>query len=529
MILKFLFVFLWLFSFNKKFLFWLYLWQLKEYHFGRFFDHFRTEKGKIIFLNRIFLSKALIILLSFLFPKISYFAFLFFFSESISFFAKVFNKNLKFPFFTQKIILTALSGILIQIFLISLLLKGSLLNFIFLLLVLDFLVPLFATLIVFLWHPFSYFWRLIIIRRAKQKIRKMDNLLKIGITGSYGKTSTKEFLSTILSEKYNVLKTKKHQNSEVGISKCILEELNEKHEVFVCEMGAYNKGGIKLLSDIVRPEIGILTAINEQHMATFGSQKNIIKTKFELIESLPEEGTAILNGDNNKIKEEFKKRNFKVKKKLFYSTEREADFFAQNINSGKDWISFRAFDEKGDSERFVVQIPGTFNVSNILASLAAASQLGMSLKEVSKPLSKLSPEQSGMKIEKSRNGMKVINATYSSNPNGLLSHLSYLGNLEGKKAIVMPCLIELGKSSKKIHEEIGKKMGEVCDLIIITTKERFEDLKRGVYSVNKEKRIVFLENYDSVLKALKNFSSPQNTLLLENRIPPKVIEKILDL
>ena len=131
----------------------------------------------------------------------------------------------------------------------------------------------------------SALWRKNLINKAKQKRLKFKNLLVIGITGSYGKTSTKEFLATILSEKYKVLKTKEHQNSEVGVSQCILNDLKPEHEIFVCEMAAYNRGGIKLLCDIVKPKIGILTGINEQHMATFGSQENIIKTKYELIES----------------------------------------------------------------------------------------------------------------------------------------------------------------------------------------------------------------------------------------------------
>ena len=175
---------------------------------------------------------------------------------------------------------------------------------VFWLLIFDILTPAIISAIVLIFQPISVFEKYRLIKKAKNKRKKFSNLLVIGITGSYGKTSTKEFLYTILVEKFGkdkVLKTKEHQNSEVGISNCILKELNETYEIFIVEMGAYNIGGIKLLCNIAQPKIGILTGINEQHMATFGSQENIIKAKFELINSLPEDGLAILNWDNNFI------------------------------------------------------------------------------------------------------------------------------------------------------------------------------------------------------------------------------------
>jgi UDP-N-acetylmuramoyl-tripeptide--D-alanyl-D-alanine ligase len=530
MTIKIIFLFFWIFSFNRKFLFWLYLWQLKEYHFGRFFDHFRTEKGKRIFLNGLIFLKVLIIVCSVLFVKVFYLAFLIFFLEFLFFFKKILKKGLKIPSFTQKIILIFVSGLTFQTFLVLLFFKEPLLNVIFFFLLLDILVPLFSSLIVFLWHPFSCLWRIIIIKKSKKKIEKMNNLLTIGITGSYGKTSTKEFLSTILSSKYNVLKTKKNHNSEVGISRCILEELNQDHEIFVCEMGAYNKGEIKLLCEIAQPKMGILTGINQQHMATFGSQENITKTKFELINYLPEEGTAILNKDSEEIKKEYNKRKFKVKKRIFYSIREEADFFAKNIISEENKVSFNVFSDKEKFEKFEVQVPGLFNVSNILASVAVAKELGMNLEEINEASNKINANQSGMKLKKNKGGMNIIDATYSSNPNGILSHLSYLEGLEGKKAIIMPCLIELGESSKEIHKKIGRRIGKVCDLAIIITKENFEELKEGINdNLEKKTEVVFLEDYDSILKKVKDFSSDQNNLLLENRIPNKIIKGILDL
>ena len=186
-------------------------------------------------------------------------------------------------------------------------LEFSLTKFVFPLLFLDALAMIFFSALVLAYQPLAVILRNRLIKAAKRTRTSCKKLLVIGVTGSYGKTSTKEYLAAILSEKFNVLKTREHQNSEVGISECILNELNDRHEIFVVEMGAYNRGGIKLLCDIVQPKIGVLTGINEQHMATFGSQENIIKAKYELIESLPNDGAAFFNGDNTTFQESFLK------------------------------------------------------------------------------------------------------------------------------------------------------------------------------------------------------------------------------
>ena len=249
---------IWLIVFIKQLLFWLWLWQLKEYHRGRFKAHFEAQKIKKI----------------------------------VSSFWR-----LKYPKFTKKIIFLFLICFLAEILLI--------LYFSFVWVII--LTIIFIPLIFLSFQIPSAIWRKILINKAEEKRLKFKNLLVIGITGSFGKTSTKEFLATILSEKFKVLKTREHQNSEVGMSQCILHELKQEHEIFVCEMGAYNKGGIKLLCDIAKPKIGILTGINEQHMATFGSQENIIKTKYELIESLPEDGIAFFNARNKYCLELYQK------------------------------------------------------------------------------------------------------------------------------------------------------------------------------------------------------------------------------
>jgi len=318
-------------------------------------------------------------------------------------------------------------------------------------------------------------WRSIIISKAKAKRAKFKELLVIGITGSYGKTSTKEFLATILSEKYKVLKTLEHQNSEVGISQCILNDLKPEHEIFVVEMGAYNRGGIRLLSDIAKPKIGVLTGINEQHLATFGSLENIIKGKYELIESLPDDGLAIFNGNNPYCfqlyqKTIYPKKVYSLKPSIYGFP---VDIWVKDIKIEKDFISFRAM-MKNDQTDFKINLLGTQNILNILAASLVAKEFGLTLNEISRISQKIKPEQGGILLKKGINNLNIIDATYSANPDGVISHLEYLKIWPGKKVIIMPCLIELGSSTIEVHKRIGQKIGEICDLAIITTKERFK-------------------------------------------------------
>ncbi|MCK4781531.1 hypothetical protein KAS79_01215 [Candidatus Parcubacteria bacterium] len=530
----------------KAILFWLYLWQLKEYHIGRFKAHFQTAKGKQLLLNKLFFSKIIILCGFFILQYISVqpgffdkIADFFLLSLVFAFFAIYFieaakaindyiSKSFLKPVLTIKIrflffivFIFTIGFLFFNLFYYSRPLVG--------LLLFDIFTPIVVSLIVLAFQPFTVLLRNRIIKKATIKREKYKNLLVIGITGSYGKTSTKEFLYTILSEKFGkdkILKTTKHQNSEIGISQCILNNLKPEHKIFICEMGAYNRGGIKLLCDIAKPKIGILTGINQQHMATFGSQENIIKTKFELIESLPEDGTAILNGDNENIKSKISTRGGNSK---FYSIKEKMDFWAYNIEVEKEFVSFKVFSKDGDFAEFKVNLLGAKNIENILAAACCAKELGMNLKQISRACAKIEPMSGSGKLIKNKQGINIIDASYSANPNGVISHLEYLKIWQGKKIIIMPCLIELGKAAEQVHQEIGEKIGEVCDLAIITTKECYNNMKESaIKSGMSEQNILFLENPKQIFEKINSFSQKGDIILLESRVPKKLIKELKD-
>lgn len=509
----------------KATLFWLYLWQLKNYHIGRFVDHFRTEKGKSLFFNNIIFLKSLALLASFFLPQFAIIIIVsLYLIEAGWALKRFFQKKIKKPIFTSKVIFLSTISFVFEIIYPLLIIKEKL--FVTYLLFFDILTPLIIAGIVLVFQPLTVLLKNRIIQKARKKRKKFKKLLVIGITGSYGKTSTKEFLFNVLSKKFKTLKTKEHQNSEMGIARCVINDLNEEYEIFIVEMGAYNKGGIKLLCEMVNPKIGILTGINEQHLATFGSLKNIIKAKYELIESLPSDGTAIFNGNNENCRQLYKKTNipklscgtFSVKEDL------QNNLWAENIKIEEEKISFNVLSKEGDSAFFELKLFGAQNVENILLAVSCAKKLGMSLKEISEAFRQEKQPQA-IKVLRKSDSFSVLESTYSTNPNGVLSHLEYLKAWTGKKIIVMPCLIELAQSSKENHRKIGQKIGESCDLCIITAKECFPVIKKAATEKGIEMgNVLFIRNPLKIAEKIKSFANSKDVVLLEGRLPAEIIK-----
>jgi len=529
---------LWLIWEIKYILFWLYLWQLKDYHLGRFTDHFRTHKGKKIFLNLIQLTKlALLILFLTAGPMFVYLfsiLFLVYLAESILFLKGIFNRSVKKPRKTLKaLFLTAVSFAVVILFLVQASKFKDLYQPV-LLLVFDILTPIIISVIVLLFQPFFVLQRNNTLREAgnkMEKIKSVSGLKVIAITGSYGKTSTKEFLSNILSKKYKVLKTKEHQNSEIGIAKCILQDLKPSHQVFVAEVGAYNKGKVEEVCSILKPKIGIVTGVNEQHMALFGSLKNLLSAEGggELANALPKDGILIVNGDNKYCLNLYKK--FNGNKKIYSLSNKviDSDVWSDSITVQKDRISFLAIDKTGELMHFNVKVLGKQNVQNLLGAILIAKEFGMSFGEISEACKDISEEQAGMTLKHGKHGIDIVDSSYSANPDGVFADLDYFSIFTNKKVIVMPCLIELGKKSSEIHEKIGRKIGEVCDLAIVTSKDRFEELKQGAVEAGMDgKNILLCDNSQDIYSIITLFCKSGDAVLLEGRIPAELINLLTE-
>lgn len=511
----------WFFSQLKTLLFWLYLWQLKEYRIDRFLAHFDTYKGKRIFLNFIFGTKLFLFCTLFFYQRLYFIIFAIYFLETTRIIFNIFRKTLILPVFTKKIIFLGIFNIFFIFFFLFLTFFPSLSkHFLILLLIFDLFYPVLISFSVFLFQPFVSFYKLWIAKKASEKREKMKELIVIGITGSFGKSSTKEFLATILSSKFRVLKTKKNQNNEFSIAKCILEELKPEHQVFVCEIGAYRKGEVERVARIIKPKIAIITGLNEQHLALFGNMENLISAEggIELVEFLLRDGVLILNGENEILKKIYK--NLDKEKKLVALNNELVDFWATDISIKKENISFFVKNKEGELAKFDLHLIGGQNIINLLLATCAAKIVGkMKLREIALACRNIKQEQTGVKLLKTKYGFSLIDASYSTNPDAVIAHLDYLKIWEKKKIIIMPCLIELGGAAREIHSKIGKKIKEVCDLAIITTFDYFKEIKEKA----KEKAI-FLEAPELIFKKLIEFCGKGDVILLEGRLPKKLLK-----
>lgn len=336
----------------------------------------------------------------------------------------------------------------------------------------------------------------------KYKIQQAMNILKnhpwksvIGITGSFGKTSTKEFLSTILSSKYSVLKTELSKNSAIGISETVLSTLQDKHEVFVVEMGAYKIGEIAEMTSLVHPEIGILTAINAQHQDLFGSIDTTMKAKYELLAGLSGKRIAIVNADNEYCytmglwaKSDGCAVWFVTSNKKLHP---EAEWWIEESVSDQTSCTF-TLHHKDQKKRMTIPIKGEHFVINIALAIAAAVASGMTFEDAAGGAETIQSVDRVMQLSTGAQGEILINDTFNNNPDAAIAAIHYLEKFKKKKVMVFQPMIELGAYTDSGHTAVGKIAGKTCDEIILTNSNFSKAFIQGVQRSDKEKKVYIL-------------------------------------
>lgn len=354
------------------------------------------------------------------------------------------------------------------------------------------------------------------LNEAKQILADHSDLIKIGITGSYGKTSTKNIMQAMISEAYNSLMTPASYNTPMGITRTIREMLKPIHKVFVCEMGADHVGDITELMEFIHPSIGVVTTIGPQHLATFGSQENITNEKMQMIELLPADGLGILNYDNEFI------RSYKVKnpvKTVTYGIHTEGvDYRAEDIVYHRGGSRFTVVNGE-DRVEIETRLLGEHNIQNILSAIAAARYLNVDWKTIQRAAKTMKQVEHRLET-KTINGRRFIDDAFNSNPSGSAMALSVLSTMPGKRLIVTPGMIDLGRKQEEINREFGMKMKDKADMVILVgrnqTKPIYEGLKESGFDMNE----VFV--FDTVREALAfvyQTTTPEDTILLENDLP----------
>ncbi len=366
----------------------------------------------------------------------------------------------------------------------------------------------------------SYYYK----RKAIHKLRSMQNLKVIGITGSYGKTSSKNILYDVLSTKYNVFKTPKNYNTPMGMMLSINNFLDKFNDYFIAEMGAFKKGEIKELCEMMHPTYGILTKIGTAHLESFGSQKNIQEGKFELIESLPKDGIGILNMDDP-LQVEYKLKN--SCKIVWIGIENEkADVLATNIKVSEHGMKFDC-KFKGDkkSYAFETKLLGKANIYNILASIALGRELSIPMEQLIHGVKKVNAVEHRLELKR-MGEITIIDDAYNSNPVGAKMALEVLDLMPGKKIIVTPGMIELGEKQYEYNKEFGKQIASVCDAVILVGKKQTKPIYDGSlekkYNSNK---IYILEDVKEAFPLIMKLKEKNTYALLENDLPDILLEE----
>lgn len=384
--------------------------------------------------------------------------------------------------------------------------------------------PFVNALLVAAFYPLTQFSKGRKLAKANRKIAQMQGLKVIGITGSYGKSSVKEFLSQMLEKKFNVLKTPGNTNTEIGVAEVVLRSLKPEHQVFIVEAGAYKIGEIKKIAEMVKPRIGIITAVKDAHLGLFGSLENIKKAKYELIEALPEFGVAIFNNDNEGAADlASRSENLKLAKRIKYSSQGEADLTAKNVVATPEGVEFEV-----SGVKFKTPLPGLQNVSNVLAAMAVALELGFKLEELVEVIATLKLREHTMSVKKVSENLVLVDDTYNANPDGVIAGLEYLNLYQDwQKIVIFPGMLELGERSVEEHKRVAAKMTETCDLVVLTSKD-FSEIMLKVFEEKGFKNFdVFVENQIGMLETLKaKIAGKKSVLLFISRGSEMVFKKL---
>lgn len=379
----------------------------------------------------------------------------------------------------------------------------------------------------FLIWPIEQLINGVYLRDAKKRIRSLQPKI-IGITGSYGKTSTKYILHQILSQKYNTLMTPDSYNTPMGICKVIRGDLLPEHEYFIVEMGAYKRGDIRELCRLAPPEIGILTAVGPQHLERFKSIENTARAKYELIEALPSNGLAVINTDNEICAALADKTDTVPVIRYGIESNGVEDttirLKAREIKQSEKGLTFTVTDEVTGEVEITTKLLGKHNASNVLAAIGVSLQCGMTLSEIREALGALEPVPHRLQLMDGGTGVTVIDDSFNANPEGAKAALEvltdFVSDKQAKKVLVTPGMVELGEREYDENKHFGSEAAKVCDLVILVGPARTAPILDGLKTANyPEQQIYVAKNLTEATQQLEKHVKPGDVVLFENDLP----------
>lgn len=375
------------------------------------------------------------------------------------------------------------------------------------------ILPLIMIVAHYLLLPFEILIKKFYMAKAKRKLARKQNLIKVAITGSYGKTSTKNILTAMLEKEYKVCATPKNFNTEMGLTKTILENLDD-HDVLVAEFGARKKGDIEILTKMLNPEYAILTTIGNQHIETFKTLKAIEQTKNELPLNMKPEGVVVFNGDSNstrKLYDECTKQKFLVCDEKGFAK-------ARNIEIVEDGSKFELVLD-GKPMKVQTKLLGRCNINNIVSASAMAHILGITNKDIVSAINTLEPTPHRLELIKN-NYCTIIDDAYNSNLIGAKEALEVLSKFKGRKIVVTPGFVEMGAEQSNSNFTLGGMIADVADYIIIMNNINKNEIFSGAISHNFDRsKIHFAQSRTRQKEIISLLTCEGCVILFENDLP----------
>ena len=356
---------------------------------------------------------------------------------------------------------------------------------------------------------------------AAKKLAEHKGLIVIGVTGSFGKTSTKNYLYRVLSEKYNVLMTPGNFNTTMGVVRTIRERLEPYHQVFIVEMGAKQVGDIKQICDLVHPSVGIVTAVGEMHLETFGSLENVRKTKFELLDSLPTDGYGVMNAESAGIAS-YKGGAFNCRVDSYGIDAHRCDARAANISYTASGMEFDFISASG-SEHYKTHLLGENNVLNLCAALMVGEYLGVDARHRQQAVFKIQSVEHRLSLSR-KGGLTILDDAYNSNPEGAAMALDVLGRMEipegARRIVITPGFVEMGSAQERECRKLGERAAKCADVLVIVNKVNRKAILSGALEAGMdEERIICADTLAQGLAEVRPYMSVGSVVLYENDLP----------
>lgn len=352
---------------------------------------------------------------------------------------------------------------------------------------------------------------LLALQNLAKSYRDELSIKVVGITGSNGKTTTKDMVTAVLSTTYRVHKTAGNLNNHIGLPLTILH-LDKDTEVAVLEMGMSAFGEIEFLTKLARPDVAIITNIGESHMQDLGSRDGIAKAKLEIVEGLSNSGMLIYDGDEPLLTDKVKRMN--ISSHTFGSNE-ENDFFPTNIKLESSGTYFSI--NKNEGREFYIPVLGQHNVNNAMAAMAVALQFGLSWEQIENGLKNSKITNMRLELIEGKNGLKLINDAYNASPTSMRAAIKLIMELKGynKKIVILADMLELGENEVLYHEEMGKLLDPTKIDYVFTFGKLGEYIAKGAIDRFPEGRVKAYLNKEELMTDLGEIVNEGDVVLLK--------------